>query len=293
MGIRRTEALDSLRSHDLIGIGMEADAVRRRLHPEGVVTYAVIANLRANDPAMLCQSAAAASARGASGVALLDTAKLGPEHLPQLLASLRRQLPAIWIEALTPEDVHSLAAAASRPATELLHSLRNAGLDSLLPEPLPLGGEPAARTLNVHRAAHRAGIRTIAVMSFAPDETPESRIEFLARIDALQQETGGFAAFLAEPVAPGLAGPTAVDSLKILAVARLMLDSIEHIRVTQSHGLKVLETGLRFGADDAGQIVLAPESAPDLREEDLRRIIRDAGLLPAERHPSYRALFAV
>ena len=106
----------------------------------------------------------------------------------------------------------------------------------------------------------------------------------------LQEETGGFAAFV--PVAADapdgreLDGVTAVERLKTLAIARMFLDNIENVQAMQAgHGLKVLQTGLRFGANDAGSV-----RAENGSEEDVRRIIRDAGFRPAERDMAYRAM---
>lgn len=282
MGIRETEALELFRSDDLIGLAMEADALRRHMHPEGVVPYTVAAAIACGDSGRTCAEAAEAADRGASAISLTGAGRLAPENLSALIATLRRDLPDVSIHALNAQELSSLAAA--QDLADLLKQLRGRGLDSLLVE-APDPTDPAATEawFGAHAAAHGAGIRTVGVLSFGGGESLETRVATLARIDALQQRTGAFAAFLAEPVASGLAGPTAVDSLKTLAIARLMLGSIEHIRVTHRQALKVLETGLRFGADDAGQLFIDTHDPPDLREEDLRRVIRDAGFRPAER----------
>jgi cyclic dehypoxanthinyl futalosine synthase len=148
------------------------------------------------------------------------------------------------------------------------------------------------RWLEVHRAAHRAGLRTVAVLPFGAGESLDQRLDGLTAIGRLHDETAGFAAFAPENVGGGLTGPTAVECLKLVAVSRLVLESmptIEAGRATSS--LKVLETMLRFGADDAGEVLISASSAPDLREEDLRRVIRDAGFAPVERDPGYRLMF--
>ena len=208
MGISREQALECFGSDDLIGLGMEADAVRRRLHPEGVATYVVDSE-----------------------------AEFGP--------------------ALT----------------------RSAG---------------AAEWVAAHRAAHARGERTIARIRFGAGETLEQRVNLLEAVRGLQEETGGFAAFVpvASPAANGrqLDAVTAVDRLKMLAVARMFLDNIENIQAdgvaSGIDGLKALQTALRFGANDLG----VADAAAGRSEEDLRRIIRDAGLRPAERDAAYRAM---
>jgi cyclic dehypoxanthinyl futalosine synthase len=217
MGISREQALECLRSDDLVGMGMEADAVRRRLHPEGVATY------------------------------VLDSEA---EHAPALTG--------------------------------------------------PAG---IAEWIAGHRAAHAAGKRTTARMVFGIGmgagetgavERLEERADLLEAVRALQEETGGFAAFVpvAAPAANGrqLDSVTAVERLKMLAVARMFLDNIENIQAdgvaNGIDGLKVLQTALRFGANDLGMV----DAGRGRSEEDLRRIIRDAGLRPAERDAAYRAM---
>ena len=208
MGISREQALECLQSGDLIGLGMEADAVRRRLHPEGVATYVVDGEI---------------------------------EPLP------------------------------------------------VLTDPSQISGWIAA-----HRAAHARGERTTAQIIFGAGETLEQRVDMLDAIREVQQKTGGIAAFApvaaAAPNGRELDSVTAVERLKMLAVSRMCLDNIENIQAdgvaSGIDGLKVLQTALRFGANDLG----VANAAQGRSEEDLRRIIRDAGLRPAERDAAWRAM---
>jgi cyclic dehypoxanthinyl futalosine synthase len=125
-------------------------------------------------------------------------------------------------------------------------------------------------------------------------EAGEQRVDLLEVVRALQEETGGFAAFAPVAAATGngrqLDSVTAVERLKMLAVARMFLDNIENIQAdgvaSGIDGLKVLQTALRFGANDVGAV----DAGLGRSEEDLRRIIRDAGLRPAERDAAYRAM---
>jgi cyclic dehypoxanthinyl futalosine synthase len=148
--------------------------------------------------------------------------------------------------------------------------------------------------LAVHGAAHQLGMRTAATMVFGAGETPEQRVGLLEAVRQLQQETGGFTAFV--PVAaeaPGgreLDGATAVERLKMLAISRMFLENIENVQSSRAgQGLKVLQTGLRFGANDVGTVDAG--AANGAAEEDLRRIIRDAGFRPAQRDALYRTMF--
>jgi cyclic dehypoxanthinyl futalosine synthase len=276
MGISREQALDCFRSDDLIGIGMEADAVRRRLHPEGVVSYAVQAVVSSAD------EVAEAEELGASGV-LVRAGGMSLETLAQLVAEVRRRSPEICVQALSSREVVALGAGA-------IERLRDAGLDSL-------GGvEPEVPNedwVSTQRAAHAAGMRTTARIVFGSGETFDERLAQFETVRRLQDETGGFAALT--PVSFHAVGgreldeTTAVEYLKTLAVARMFVDNIENLQADwTTQGLKVLQTALRFGANDAGSV--RAERPGAATEEELRRLIRDAGFRPAERDMLYRAM---
>lgn len=292
MGISREQALDCFRSDDLVGIGMEADAVRRRLHPEGVVSYAidgVIDCTAARDLRAVCDAIAGAVETGANGIRLRGIADC--ERVEAVLRGIRKEFPEISIEALSAPEVTAVAAGWALGVSETLARLMDAGLDSIASDGADLGGGAGvAEWAEVHRAAHGLGMRTTAEMIFGGAETHEARLDFLEAVRGLQAETGGFAAFV--PVAAEapngreLDGVTAVERLKTLAIGRMFLDNIENVQASASaQGLKVLQIGLRFGANDVGPV--RPEAGS---EEDVRRIIRDAGFRPAQRDMAYRAM---
>jgi cyclic dehypoxanthinyl futalosine synthase len=276
MGISREQALDCFRSDDLIGIGMEADAVRRRLHPEGVVSYAVQAVVSSAD------EAAEAEEFGATGV-VLRAGGMSLEIITQLIAEVKRRSPEICVQALSAREVLALGPGA-------IERLRDAGLDSV-------GGVepevPSEDWISAHRAAHAAGMRSTALVVFGVGETFEERVAQFDTVWRLQEETSGFAALA--PVSFHAAGgreldeTTAVEYLKTLAVARMFVDNIDNLQADWStQGLKVLQTALRFGANDVGSV--QAERPGVATEEELRRLIRDAGFRPAERDMLYRAM---
>jgi cyclic dehypoxanthinyl futalosine synthase len=176
---------------------------------------------------------------------------------------------------------------------ETIARLQRAGLDSIAGDGVSLvDGDGLGDWVEVQRAAHGLGMRTVAAMVFGGGEALVQRVEFLRTVRDLQEETGGFAAFV--PVAadaPGgreLDGVTAVERLKMLAVSRMFLDTIENVQaVGAAQGLKLLQTGLRFGANDAGPVGVDGSAAS---EEDVRRVIRDAGFVPVERDAAYRVM---
>jgi cyclic dehypoxanthinyl futalosine synthase len=295
MGISREQALDCFRSDDLVGLGMEADAVRRRLHPEGVVSYALECSVRmpGNDGGSLHAISAQigeAVEGGATGVRLVGPAStLG--HCEEVLRGLRKRFADLWVEALTAAEMSQLALGCGLGLRDTLARLQDAGLDTIASDSGPLQNDIQAWA-EVHRAAHQLGMRTTAAMRFGGGETLEQRMDFLEAARRLQQDTSGFAAFVpvsAEP--PGgreLDGVTAVERLKTLAISRMFLDTVENVQSSgTAQGLKVLQTGLRFGANDLG--ALAP-GVRDASEEDVRRIIRDAGFMPVQRDMGYRAM---
>jgi cyclic dehypoxanthinyl futalosine synthase len=225
---------------------------------------------------------------GATGVRVAGIAEMELERLEAWLRGVRRQFPAIWLEGLTAELV-ALAKGCGLGVGETIARLQGAGLDSLAGDGVGLAGSGMKEWIAVHRAAHGLGMRTTAEMTFGGGETLEQRVDFLEAVLGLQEETGGFAAFVpVAAAAPGgreLDGVTAVERLKTLAVSRMFLDNIENVQASAaSEGLKVLQMGLRFGANDVGAVGVGAS------EEDLRRIIRDAGFRPGERDGVYRAM---
>lgn len=134
-------------------------------------------------------------------------------------------------------------------------------------------------------------------MLFGFGETSEQRVAHLEALRTLQAETGGFSSFSLAAHLPtpqqrqqGLEEPTSVESLKTLAIARMVLDNIENIQTEASaHGLKVLQMALRFGSNDAGSVMSA--TGLGATEEELRRLIRDAGFRPVQRDTPYHTLF--
>jgi cyclic dehypoxanthinyl futalosine synthase len=336
MGISREQALDCLRSDDLIGVGMEADAVRRQLHPEGVVSYAIGARIccgglgAATEEAVertvehICAEIRTTAEMGGSTVRLVGWSvgrkkTLGVSEIEWLLKSLhpavRMRFPAIWLESLSAAEIWNVARQSGVTVGEVLARLRDVGLDSIAGDGLAVGNDSAGAQpglglmewLEVHRAAHQAGMLTTAVVTLGAGEgaAQGALVDLLQAVRRLQEETGGFAAFAPRSFQPQGGGsgygpeePTAVACLKTLAISRMMLDNIENIESSAAgRGLKVLQTGVRFGANDAGWWMTEGNEAKGTGaavspgEEDLRRVIRDAGFRPVERDAVYRTMF--
>ncbi len=339
----REEAIELLECDDLIGIGMAVDALRRRLHPEGVVTYIIDRNINyTNFCTEYCTFCAFYRPLGhregyvlpkevifekiqgtidLGGTGILMQGGLHPElkidWYEDLLSSIKQRFPRFWLHCFWAPEILNIAEVSGLPLADTIARLRDAGLDSI-----PGGGaeilDDAVRHrisrlkcnteewLAVHRTAHRLGLRTTATMMFGCGETLEQRVNHLERVRRLQEETGGFTAFIPWTFQPENTSlgrfvkeeATAVEYLKMLAVSRLYLDNILNVQsswVTQ--GLKTCQVGLRFGANDVGSIMIEENvvSAAGARnrasEEELRRIIRDAGFTPKQRDTLYRTYF--
>ncbi len=291
MSLTKTQAVDLFRSDDLIGIGMEADAVRRKLHPEGVVTGVLMQGGLHPD--------------------------LRIDWHEQMLRGIKQRFPKVHLHCYSASEIIAIAEYSGLTIRDTIARLRDAGLDSI-----PGGGAEIlddevryriARLkcltddwLNVHHTAHQLGMRTTATMMFGVGETYEHRVNHFQRLYDLQEETGGFTAFIPwsfQPANTALGGrhwdeATAVEYLKVLAIARLCLSNFLNVQsswVTQ--GLKVCQMGLRFGGNDVGSVMLeenvvrAAGVTNCTTEEELRRIIRDAGFKPAQRDTLYRTYF--
>lgn len=313
MGITRQQALDCFASDDLIGIGMEADAVRRSLHPEGVVTYTIDRSLDCTSPDLsaLYDQVRKTVEMGATAVLLHSDAqqRVQLDHFETLFAGIKQRFPEVWLHGLSATQILALAAASQLSLRDTIARLHDAGLDSIASNAVILDDAVRQRVapdkcttadwISVHRTAHQLGLRTTATMIFGVGETMAQRIDHLEILRNLQEETGGFTSFTplahqAGTVPLSVPEPTAVEYLKTLAVSRLYLDNIENLQGSwATQGLKVLQMGLRFGGNDVGSVLLEERFGKPggATEEELRRIIREAGFKPAQRDTLYRTTF--
>jgi cyclic dehypoxanthinyl futalosine synthase len=316
MGISWKEALDCFQSDDLIGIGMEADSVRRRLHPEGVVTYTIDGRIHYGNSAdspdfeSVCGQISNIVAMGGTSVMLQGEAS--PTHtiawFDGLFRSIKERFPALGLHSLSASEILGIAQQSGSTLQDTIARLRDAGLDSIPGDDAGIlddavqhqGTRMKWKTgdwLAVHRAAHELGMRTTATMMFGTGETFEHRMNHLEAVRQLQEETGGFASFTPWSFTPhaaarnGFEEATAVEYLKTLAISRMYLNNIENVQSNlETQGLKVLQVGLRFGGNDVGSVLLA-EGANAATEEQVRQVIRDAGFKPVQRDTLYRTMF--
>lgn len=239
--------------------------------------------------------------------------KLGMDHYLEMLSFIRGRFPHINIHGFSPPEFHHFSEVFQMPVVEVLRHFKEAGLGSI-----PGGGGEilvdrvrnrisplkanSDQWLGVMEAAHGLGLKSSATMMFGHVETVEERIEHLGRLRALQDRTGGFTAFIcwtfqaentvlkAEPVGSS-------EYLRMQALSRIFLDNIENLQsswVTQ--GPKIGQVALRFGANDFGSVMMEENvvskagTSYRLESEEIERLIREAGYLPARRSTWYELL---
>jgi aminodeoxyfutalosine synthase len=334
------------RTADLLGLGALADARNRALYGDRV-TFAANQHINPTNVCILrktcvfCSYARLPKEEGAYRYTLdqvLEEAaaanstltrefhivggldmKAGLSYYTEMFRALKQRFPHVHIKALTAVEIAHIARIEKMTYPEVLAALREAGLDTM-----PGGGAEvfgagvratiadrklaADEWLEVHRAAHRLGIRSNCTMLYGHVETIEDRVEHLELLRRLQDETGGFLAYIPLAYHPdhnelgralGREGTatSGFDDLRNLAVGRLFLDNIPHVK---THWIMVTpfvsQVSLHFGVDDVEGTVVREKiyheagahTAQAMTLDEILRLIRGAGKVPAERDSFYR-----
>jgi aminodeoxyfutalosine synthase len=234
-------------------------------------------------------------------------------YYTDLLRGFKAIRPGIHLKCFTAVEIAFFADLYGMSDEQVLRELKDAGLDSL-----PGGGAEifadrvrkkichdkcgADRYLDIHRIAHRMGLRTNVTMLYGHIETMAERVDHMMRARSLQDETGGFQAFIPLAFHPDnnqmrkLPAPTGTDTLRVHAVSRLMLDNIPHIKAFWiATSLELAQTSLWFGVDDLDGTVqeekiyhMAGSATPEgMTTASLTRLVRAAGREPLERDTLY------
>jgi cyclic dehypoxanthinyl futalosine synthase len=327
-----------LESKDFVRIGLAAHEVRMRHNPTDIVTYIIDRNInytnvcnvvctfcafyrRPGKPDTYVHSIEEIEKRidetiALGGTGVLMQGGLHPdfniEWYEDLLRTLHAKYPGFQLHCFSPPEIHNIHLISKLDYVTVMQRLKDAGLNSL-----PGGGgeilddEVRKRVstkcnteewLDVMRAVHKVGLRSTATMMFGIGDKIEHRVRHLQRVRDVQDETGGFTAFIPwtfqrENTALGrkiTEEPTGIDYLQMLAVSRLFLDNIQHMQSSWlTQGLKLGQAALRFGADDMGSIMIeenvvsAAGANTCANERDLRYQIREAGFIPQQRDILY------
>jgi len=338
--LTRDEALFLYSEAPTYALGRMADGVRARKHPEGVVTYIIDRNVNYTNVCVArCNFCAfyrdVGHADGyvlgfdeifkkidetlaVGGVQLLLQGGHNPD-LPlkwfeDLFRAVKSRYPSFKLHALSPPEVIHLSRLSRLPVPAVLDRLIDAGLDSV-----PGGGAEilvdrvrkllncygkasSDEWLDVMRHAHRAGLRTTATMMYGTVETMEERLEHLFRLRDVQDETGGFTAFITWSYQPehterGGSEATGIEYLRTLAIARLVLDNFDNLQASWvTQGGKVGQLSLAFGANDMGSVMIeenvvrAAGASYCMDEVEIVRNVEDAGFLAKRRNMHYDIL---
>jgi cyclic dehypoxanthinyl futalosine synthase len=332
------EGLALLESHDLVALGEAANAVTKRLHPEPFRTYNIDRNINyTNACTAVCDFCAFYRPPKHDEVYVLtqdelyqkieETVALGGDQIllqgglhPQykldwyeeMLRGIKSRFPQVNVHGFSPPEIHHFTKVNKLPLKTVLERLKAAGLGSLpggggeilvdrVRKAMTRGKVLTDDWLNVHRVWHELGGNSSATMMFGHIETLAERIEHLDRLRQLQDETGGFTAYICWTFQPentemaDVPAAGAFEYLKTQAVSRLYLDNIPNIQsswVTQ--GEQIGQLALFYGANDMGSLMIEENVVSSagtvyhLTVDTIRRCIVEAGYIPRQRNVFYQ-----
>jgi cyclic dehypoxanthinyl futalosine synthase len=338
------EALQLYRHAPTYWLGRMADSVRRRKHPDNLVTYIIDRNVNYTNVCVArCNFCAfyrevghgdgyvlgfeeifrkIEETQALGGVQLLLQGGHNPD-LPlqwyeDLFRAVKQKFPDFKLHALSPPEVLHISRMSKLSPREVIDRLIAAGLDSV-----PGGGAEilvdrvrkllncynkasAEEWLGVMRDAHQAGLRTTATMMYGTVETDEERLEHMLRLRALQDDTGGFTAFITWSFQPAhtelgaahdIMEASGIEYLRTLAIARLVLDNFDNLQASWvTQGGKVGQLSLAFGANDMGSVMIeenvvrAAGASYCMDEVEIVRNVEDAGFVAKRRNMHYDIL---
>ncbi len=336
------DAVELFRSASLLELGRAADAVCRRLHPEPYRTYNIDRNINyTNVCAAVCDFCAFYRKVNDTEAYVLDrpvlldkireTIALGGDQIlmqgglhphlklewyEELLRDIKGHFPELNVHGFSPPEIYHFTKVSKLPLRVVLERLKAAGLGSLpgggaeilvdrVRKEMTRGKVMTDDWLDVNRAWHDMGGRSTATMMFGHIETIEERVEHFDRIRRLQDETGGFTAFISWTFQPehtdmaDVPPAGAFEYLKTQAISRLYLDNVPNIQsswVTQ--GPKIGQVALHFGANDMGSLMIEENVVSSagtvyhLSLEEIRGAIRECGYIPRQRNVFYQYIDA-
>ncbi|ADL12055.1 cyclic dehypoxanthinyl futalosine synthase [Acetohalobium arabaticum] len=336
------EGVKLLASDKLLAIGKAADRVRRRLHSENKVTFAIDRNINYTNVCEAgCKFCAFYQQLNDSEAYLLEhdeifrkieeTIELGGtqilmqgglhpkldiDYYLELFRAIKERFK-IHLHSLSPPEIAYIAQQSNLTLKETLTRLQQAGLDSLpgggaemlvdrVREEISPNKVTSDEWLEVMQTAHEIGMRSTATMMFGSIETLADRIEHLIKIRKLQDKTGGFTAFIPwafQPTNtaledhPKVSKVTGSEYLKMVAVARIVLDNVDNIQASWvTQGAKVAQVSLEFGVNDFGStmieenVVKAAGASYRVPLEKIVELIKDTGRRPVQRNTLYQEL---
>ncbi len=326
---------------DLIELGLAADAVRQRLNDGAVATYNIDRNINYTNVCVYkCRFCAFYRQPGDPEGYLLSREEIGRKieetlalrgtgillqggvhpdlplsYYQELLGYLRETYPMIHLHAFSPPEIKFVARKERMSFHAVIAALKEAGLMSIpgggaeilsndvRREVLAYAKTSAEEWIDVMRQAHGNGLRSSATMMYGMGEGLSARVEHFQRVRDLQDETGGFTAFISwtfqheHTDMPDVPETFAVEYLRTLAVSRLFLDNITHLQASWvTQGKKIGQAALKFGADDMGSIMIEENvvssagTAYKMSQDEMEHLIAAAGYQPRQRTNLYERL---
>ncbi len=328
------EGIELFNNADILELGALADNIRKEKHPDNIVTFVIDRNINyTNICTCKCKFCAFYKNEGEEGGYVIskdelaqkiqETLDLGgsqillqgglhPEFKIDFYEDMLKYMKTfpVWLHAFSPPEIHHIAKMSNLSIAETIKRLCIAGLDSI-----PGGGAEildddarrnvspnkinSAAWLSVMEEAHKQGLKTTATMMFRKNDAAEIIISHFDKIRSLQDKTGGFTAFIPWPFQAGNSelndeAVTAIEYLRVLALARIYLDNIPNIQVSWvTQGAKVAQIGLFFGGNDFGSVMIeenvvrAAGANFRLKTEEIKYIIKTAGFIPKIRNMQY------
>jgi cyclic dehypoxanthinyl futalosine synthase len=326
---------------DLLDLGMAAHDVRNRFNDPAVATYNIDRNINYTNVCVYkCRFCAFYREPGdpegyllpfeeigrkveetlaLNGTGILMQGGVHPDlplsYYEDLLRYLRSNYPACHVHAFSPPEVKFIAKKERMSFYDVIARLKEAGLmsipgggaeilsDQIRKEVLAFPKASAEEWIDIMRQAHRNGLRTSATMMYGMGEEIAARVEHFQRVRDLQDETGGFTAFISwtfqheHTDMPDVPETYAEEYLRTLAVSRLFLDNIVHFQTSWvTQGKKIGQVALGFGADDMGSIMIEENVVASagtsyrMSQDEMEHLIRSAGYTPKQRTNLYERI---
>ncbi len=339
--VDKKQGLEILKEASLHELGKEADSLRKKLHPDGIVTFVIDRNINYTNICInkckfcafwrpkehpeayviskeeLAKKIEETIEKGGTQILLQGgvNPELGMDFYIDLLKFIKQNFK-IHVHGFSPPEISYLSKKEGIPIREVLLRLHDAGLDSIpgggaeiLSDRVRMRQSPnkikSAEWLAVMHEAHLLGMKTSATMMFGSIDAEEDIIEHLDAIRNLQDETGGFTAFIPWTFQPGntelkrenpeLMPAGAVKYLRVLAFSRIYLNNFKNIQVSWvTQGIKIAQIGLRFGANDFGStmleenVVRAAGVCYRVTMDEIIQAIKSASFKPAQRDAYYK-----
>ncbi len=326
---------------DLLELGEAANEIRNRWNDPEIATYNVDRNINyTNICVYKCRFCAFYRAPGDPEGYLLSTNEIGQKveetialngtgilmqggvhpdlplsYYEDLLRALKERYPSVHLHAFSPPEVKFIAKKERMSFYDVIARLKAAGLqsipgggaeilsDDIRKEVLAFPKCSSDEWIDIMRQAHANGLRTSATMMYGMGETIEARIEHLQRVRDLQDETGGFTAFISwtfqheHTDLPDIPETYAEEYLRTLAVTRLFFDNIVHLQTSWvTQGKKIGQLALSFGADDMGSIMIEENvvssagTAYRMSQDEMEHLIESGGYTPKQRTNLYERI---